>query len=235
MDYIVLVWTFTAFAVLVKSLLENYYGARTLNVNKYKFLKYFRNLDIREILQWAFYLLTVSNVLHLIYKYSDIWYRDFFEKISNFSMFCFLIILTIILILKVLTKNTNTKSVLSALVALTVGQVLVNLSISVDIYSAKNLLNLIELLKQQYSVEVFQKFLSFKLDSIYFSFSVVAVLSSILFLLNWINNCKDLIYEDYKFFFKVILLSIVFAILIDSFKHEIHKKETKVSIVKEIG
>ena len=72
-------------------------------------------------------------------------------------------------------------------------------------------------------------------NSIYFSFSVVAVLSSILFLLNWINNCKDLIYEDYKFFFKVILLSIVFAILIDSFKHEIHKKETKVSIVKEIG
>ena len=65
-------------------------------------------------------------------------------------MFCFLIILTIILILKVLIKNTNTKSVLSALVALSVGQVLVNLSISVDIYSAKNLLNLIELLKQQY-------------------------------------------------------------------------------------
>ena len=141
----------------------------------------------------------------------------------------------ILRILKRIIKNTNTKSVLSALVALSVGQVLVNLSISVDIYSAKNLLNLIELLKQQYSVEVFQKFLSFKLDSIYFSFSVVAVLSSILFLLNWINNCKDLIYEDYKFFFKVILLSIVFAILIDSFKHEIHKKETKVSIVKEIG
>lgn len=189
----------------------------------------FSGINVFKPLQYIFILFSTSNILLIYYSYTNIWYKNIYLILFNYSIMIFTILMSyFIFAFCFLEKDKNVTFInLISFSSLCLGQVIVQFSVIFKIYNKDELICEFNKL-----INKFNEFNIFGKEFILLFFSFLFLMSLLLLFETYFKNKIKVNFIAILFGLRIILMSIIIALFIDNLKYEKSKLETINSIHK---